>query len=85
MARLYAEDLSGPVATSSDILAVSAEPDTAHNTRVIQVVYKFDVKYTADRRVEHRIPVLAYTLEVTWQVLWLQLCQHIANLWDVRV
>lgn len=81
LASLDVKNLSGAVATRSDVTTVGAEADAAHNTLVRQGVDQVDVQDTADTRVENGEPIRAFPLEPLVNMLRVQLSQGIA---DVR-
>lgn len=58
------KDLGGPVAASSDVLAVLAEADAANNAVVLQRVDQVDVENALDLGVEDGMPVAASLLVV---------------------
>ena len=63
LTSLDVENLCRSVAASGDIVAIRTEADTAYHTLVHEVVDQFNVQSTHDARVEHRMPVLAGTLQ----------------------
>ena len=68
LSAVNVEDLRTTVATSGNESAVMTEADTAYDTLMWEVVDKINVEFSLDTGVEHRMPVIACTLQM-WRKL----------------
>lgn len=82
-AGLNVIDLGGSVASGRDVPAILAESYTADNALVLKVVDKVHIKDTWDPRVEHREPIVTFTLLVGRQPLRIQVGQSVADVRDL--
>lgn len=78
----HIKDLRRPVAARRQILAITAEPNTANDTVVAKMVHQLDIQHTLNLRIEHCIPVCAFALLGRRQVLRVPVGQHVA--WTIR-
>jgi hypothetical protein len=62
----YIKNLSRSIATSSNILSIVAESDTANNTFVLKSVNKIHIKHTRNFWVENGEPIRLDFLLVSW-------------------
>jgi hypothetical protein len=62
----YIKNLSWSIATSSNILSIVAESDTANNTFVLKSVNKINIKHTRNFWVENGEPIRLDFLLVSW-------------------
>lgn len=76
------ENLGRPVAACSDVLAIVAETNTAHNTLMHEVVYEVDVQSAHDARVEDRVPIVALALQVRTKLCKIKVGELVANLFE---
>jgi len=71
------EDLGGPVATGSDVLAIMAETDAAHNALMRKVVDQVNIEHTAHTVVENGEPVGTLALEVSGYCVRFDVREHL--------
>ena len=73
------ENLGGTIASSSNILSVMTESNTAHDTLVLESVEKIHIQYARNLGVEDREPIGLDLLLVCWETLKIQFCQSISD------
>jgi hypothetical protein len=72
------EDLSRSVATSGNVLAISAESHTANNTVVNQVVNELNVQHTLHLRVENSVPIGTFAFLGSREIIWVPIGQGVS-------
>ena len=77
LAGLHVKDLGRAVASCSHIFSVSAEPHTAHDTIMHQVVDKVNVKASFNGRIEDREPITPFPLQFRRELVRLEISQTV--------
>ena len=73
LTRVDIEDLRASIAAGGHKSAVMAEAHTANHALVRQVVHQIHIQPAVHARVEYRMPVVALSLKVRRELIWLQL------------
>src|SRR6266498_4640062 len=70
---LHVKDLCRAIATGSDVFAISAEPHTAYNTLMHQMVDNINIEHSRDIRIEDCEPVLTLSLQIRTELVRLKI------------
>ena len=72
------------IATCGNVSPIMREADAAYHRFVDKIVKKLNIEYTGNSWIKHSVPVLALSLEVIRKLIRVQVCQHVADIGDMR-